>query len=135
MHLVREWIYFISLDASASNFFHREPERTISLKAFVSKVFQNFVDAFPRFAHRFGSLDRFEPAKAFLREEGGPRSGGRSLRDIVIWLNFTVTRSPSVAYDASSLPEGAYLCETVEMFTKLWYNEVAINNPFKGRYL
>ena len=34
-----------------------------------------------------------------------------------------VTRSPSVAYGASSLPEGAYLCDTVEMFTNLWYNE------------
>ena len=32
----------------------------------------------------FGSVDRFEPAKAFLREEGGPRSGGRSLRDMGI---------------------------------------------------
>ena len=50
----------------------------ISLKEFDSKVFRNFVDAF---LHRglaigavFGSVDRFEPAKAFLREEGGTRS-------------------------------------------------------------
>ena len=35
-----------------------------------------------------------------------------------------VTRSPSVAYGASSLPEGAYLRETVEMFTNLWYNKL-----------
>ena len=42
-----------------------------------SEVFRNFVDAFPRgalLAHHFGSVDRFEPAKAFLREEGGTRS-------------------------------------------------------------
>ena len=32
----------------------------------------------------FGFVDRFEPAKAVLREEGGPRSGGRSLRNIGI---------------------------------------------------
>ena len=38
------------------------------------------------FGH-FGSVDRFEPAKAFLLE-------------------------------------GAYLCEAVEMFTKLWYNKI-----------
>ena len=31
-----------------------------------------------------GILDRFELTKAFLREEGGPRSGGRSLRDFEI---------------------------------------------------
>ena len=33
---------------------------------FNSKVFRNFVDAFPRralLAHLFGSVDRFEPAK------------------------------------------------------------------------
>ena len=35
-------------------------------KLFNSKVFRNFVDAFPRFAHLFGSLDRFEPAKCIL---------------------------------------------------------------------
>ncbi len=43
-----------------------------------------------------------------------------------IQSNYIVTRSPSVAYGASSLPEGAFsriACETVEMFTKLWYNE------------
>ena len=39
----------------------------------------------------FGAFDRFEPAKAFLREE---------------------------------VVEGAYLCEVVETFTKLWYNDV-----------
>ena len=29
-------------------------------------VFRNFVDAFPRFAHLFGSVDRFEPAKCIF---------------------------------------------------------------------
>ena len=39
---------------------------SISLKTFRLKVFQNFVDAFPRgalLAHLFASVDRFEPAK------------------------------------------------------------------------
>ena len=31
-----------------------------------SKVFRNFADAFPRFAHLFGSVDRFEPAKCIF---------------------------------------------------------------------
>ena len=57
-----------------------------------------------------GSLDRFGLTKAFLREEGGPRSGGRSLRDFEIWWNFTATRSPSVAYGAQ-LPPGGSLCD------------------------
>ena len=57
-----------------STLFHIRRKPNISLKEFDSKVFQNFVDAFPRFAHLFGSVDRFEPPKAFLREEGGTRS-------------------------------------------------------------
>ena len=36
------------------------------LHFFNSKVFRNFVDAFPRFAHLFGSVDRFEPAKCIF---------------------------------------------------------------------
>ena len=51
--------------------------RSRNFTFFNSKVFRNFVDAFPcraLLAHHFGSVDRFEPAKAFLREEGGTRS-------------------------------------------------------------
>ena len=33
---------------------------------------------------------------------------GRSPRDLKVRLNFIVTRSPSVAFGASSLPEGAF---------------------------
>ena len=67
-----------------------------------SEVFQNFVDAFPRgalLAHHFGSVDRFEPAKAFLREEGGTRQGfpeanemsfGGSLRSVTEGARVTV---------------------------------------------
>ena len=40
-------------------------------------------------------------------DKGDRDSGGRSPRDFEIRLNLIVTRSPSVAYGASSLPEGA----------------------------
>ena len=41
---------------------------------------------------------------------GGSRvSGGRSLRDFGVLISFIVTRSPSVAFGASSLPEGAFV--------------------------
>ena len=33
---------------------------------------------------------------------------GRSLRDLEVLTSFVVTHSPSVAYGASSLPEGAF---------------------------
>ena len=40
---------------------------------------------------------------------GGSRvGGGRSLRDFGVLISFIVTRSPSVAFGASSLPEGAF---------------------------
>ena len=61
----------------ASKLFHIRRKPNISLNLFDSKVFRNFVDAFSRgalLAHHFGSVDRLEPAKAFLREEGGTRS-------------------------------------------------------------
>ena len=46
--------------------------------------------------------------KAFLREEGGPRSGGRSLRDFIICSFLLCTHSPSVSHSLdSSLSEGA----------------------------
>ena len=41
---------------------------------------------------------------------GGSRvGGGRSLRDFGVLISFIVTRSPSVAFGASSLPEGAFI--------------------------
>ena len=41
---------------------------------------------------------------------GGSRvGGGRSLRDFGVLISFIVTRSPSVVFDASSLPEGAFV--------------------------
>ena len=41
---------------------------------------------------------------------GGSRvGGGRSLRDFWVLISFIVTRSPSVAFGASSLPEGAFV--------------------------
>ena len=41
---------------------------------------------------------------------GGSRvGGGRSLRDFGVLISFIVTRSPSVAFGASSLPEGAFV--------------------------
>ena len=36
------------------------------LHFFASKVFQNFIDAFPRSAHLFGFVDRFEPTKCIF---------------------------------------------------------------------
>ena len=46
--------------------------------------------------------------KAFLREEGGTRSVTEgACVTLALCYNFIVTRSPSVAYGASSLPEGA----------------------------
>ena len=41
--------------------------------------------------------------------EGDRDSGGRSLRDFGVLISFIVTRSPSVAFGASSLPEGAFI--------------------------
>ena len=44
---------------------------------------------------------------------GGSRvGGGRSLRDFGVLISFIVTRSPSVAFGASSLPEGAFVRHT-----------------------
>ena len=44
---------------------------------------------------------------------GGSRvGGGRSLRDFGVLISFIVTRSPSVAFGASSLPEGAFIHHT-----------------------
>ena len=44
--------------------------------------------------------------------EGGPRSGGRSLRYGIVLMNFAIACSPSVISDASSLSEGALrLCK------------------------
>ena len=47
-------------------------------------------------------------AKPPSEREGDRDSGGRSLRDFGVLISFIVTRSPSVAYGASSLPEGAF---------------------------
>jgi len=44
--------------------------------------------------------------------EGDRDSGGRSLRDFGVLISFIVTRSPSVAFGASSLPEGAFVRHT-----------------------
>ena len=44
--------------------------------------------------------------------EGDRDSGGRSLRDFGVLISFIVTRSPSVAFGASSLPEGAFVHHT-----------------------
>ena len=55
---------------SRSELFHIRRQPNISLKAFGFEVFRKFVDAFRAFL----AVDRFEPAKAFLREEGGTRS-------------------------------------------------------------
>ena len=44
--------------------------------------------------------------------EGDRDSGGRSLRDFGVLISFIVTRSPSVAFGASSLPEGAFIHHT-----------------------
>ena len=46
-------------------------------------------------------------SKAFLREEGGPRSGGRSLRNNQINSLLKYTHSPSVA--SRQLPPGGSL--------------------------
>ena len=44
---------------------------------------------------------------------GGSRvGGGRSLRDFGVLISFIVTRSPSVVFGASSLPEGAFVRHT-----------------------
>ena len=44
---------------------------------------------------------------------GGSRvGGGRSLRDFGVLISFIVTRSLSVAFGASSLPEGAFIHHT-----------------------
>ena len=44
---------------------------------------------------------------------GGSRvGGGRSLRDFGVLISFIVPRSPSVAFGASSLPEGAFVRHT-----------------------
>ena len=68
----REGIYFIShcdegaiFHNSRSELFHIRRKPNISLKAYDSEVFRNFVDAFPRgalLAHHFGAVDGFEPA-------------------------------------------------------------------------
>ena len=42
--------------------------------------------------------------------EGDRDSGGRSLRSSEFRLNFIITRSPSVSFADSSLPEGAFGC-------------------------
>jgi len=44
--------------------------------------------------------------------EGDRDSGGRSLRDFGVLISFIVTRSPSVAFGASSLQEGAFVHHT-----------------------
>ena len=41
--------------------------------------------------------------------EGDRDSGGRRRRDFGVLISFIVTRSPSVAFGASSLPEGAFI--------------------------
>ena len=48
--------------------------------------------------------------KAFLREEGGPRSveGACDNSDLAM-LNFFITHSPSPSFVGSSLPEGAFV--------------------------
>ena len=47
--------------------------------------------------------------KPLSEREGDRDSGGRSLRDFWVLISFIVTRSPSVAFGASSLPEGAFV--------------------------
>ena len=74
--LTRMWANFIShcdegaiFHNSRSELFHIRRKPNISLKAYDSEVFRNFVDAFPRgglLAHHFGSHDRFEPAKCIF---------------------------------------------------------------------
>ena len=44
--------------------------------------------------------------------EGDRDRGGRRLRDFWVLISFIVTRSPSVAFGASSLPEGAFVHHT-----------------------
>ena len=60
---------------------------------------------------RFGSVDRFEPAKAFLREEGGTRSVTEGARVTLVlnkfYCNALSLSRPRQAAGASSLPEGA----------------------------
>ena len=59
-----------------------------------------------------GVCCRRQLAKPPSEREGDRDSGGRSLRDFGVLINFIVTRSPSVAFGASSLPEGAFVRHT-----------------------
>ena len=52
-------------------------------------------------------VDISEQRRGAYGGNGGLRDG-RSLRDLEVLTSFVVTRSPSVAYGASSLPEGAF---------------------------
>ena len=59
---------------------------------------------------------------AFLREEGGPRSGGRSLAEREIWIISMCTRSPSVA--SRQLPPGGSLFIFVQIDSSIFTYEV-----------
>ena len=56
-----------------------------------------------------GVFRRRQLAKPPSGREVDRDSGGRSLRDFGVLISFIVTRSPSVAFGASSLPEGAFV--------------------------
>ena len=60
------------------------------------------------FALSFGFNRCSHLPKAFLREEGGPRSGGRSLRDHKDRVILALAHSPPPDFIGSSLPEGAF---------------------------